>query len=228
MKNIIILMVCVGSFLMGGCGKKEKNKSLARTYYKLALSELADVPTDSGTPTHAIKKSLQHVEQAITLDRNHEYCALKATLLFRLGKIRASYQAFQALLAEKIDPVLKAEIINNYACVLAQGKNYTKALVLWKQLAHDRYYLTPEVALANQGRVYAMQHNFKRAKRCFSQAVTHAPHFLDAHYYLALMAYHLNEYGLVKNEISTILFLEPEHGGAKALKTRLEKGKVMV
>lgn len=104
---------------------------------------------------------------------------------------------------------------------LAQTGKESEALGIWQQLENDRHYLTPEVALVNQARVFGARGDSERAKKLLMQATALAPSYIDAHYFLALIANQLNEPGLTKNQLKTVLFLEPGHEGAQYLSGQL-------
>ena len=95
-----------------------------------------------------------------------------------------------------------------------------KALQIFTQLTTDIHYLTPEVALVNLGKMYTEKNDFKRAQSYFQQAVAAVPGYLDAHFYLAWAAYINKNISLAKQEIKTLLYLDP---GCKAAKLFEEK-----
>ena len=212
-------------FLLTSCGKKE-NEKLAQTYYKFAVVEL----TEGEQQEKTYRKALNYIQKAIEQKNVPEYLALRATLLFKLNKEKEGYECFQKVLNEKLSSDKRAEVLNNKACLLAQlgFKNNQKekineAVGIWKDLENNKSYLTPEVALFNQGNVYFLQKKYKKAKNKFKNAIFLAPNYLDAHYCLALACYKLQDFNLMKDEIKTVLFLEPEHKGAKQLSLTLQK-----
>ncbi len=207
---VFVLLVC------NSCGKKNNDK-LARNYYKRAMLEL----TDQERSMHAHKKALDYIDQALNFDQKSEYQAFKATLLFELNQVEKSKVCFEQALALSSDARLKAEIMNNYACLLAQMGEYEKARSVWHELEHDSYYLTPEVALVNQGKSCVAQADYASAKQYFLQAITIAPSYLDAHFYTALVAHKTDDIPLAKNSLSTVLFLEPDHKDARKLADQL-------
>jgi Tfp pilus assembly protein PilF len=210
--NKICLLSLVFIVMCLSCGKKKKNSSLARNYYKMALLELSDGHDDEW----ANKKALGCIENAIQQEKKAEYVAMKATLLFRLGQGQESDSYFkEALQLCEGAEFLKTEILNNYACLLVTVGRGEQALSIWKDLENNRNYLTPEVALVNQGKFHAMNNNVEKAKKCFSKAIYLSPNFLDAHYYLALVSYSSGDLSTTKNELKTVLFLNSEHDGAK-------------
>jgi Tfp pilus assembly protein PilF len=203
-------------FIVSSCGKK-RNEKLGQTYYKLALLELTTQEQSQSTPDHTYRQALLNAEKALSEDERPEYLALKGTILFKLNHIRESLMYFKKALAINPDPVVKAEILNNYACILAQTGKTKKALFIWKNLERNNHYLTPEVAIFNQGKVYANKQDYNHAKSLFLNAIYIAPQYLDAHYSLALAAFACGDLKLAKNELKTVLYLEPSHFQAKKL-----------
>jgi tetratricopeptide (TPR) repeat protein len=102
--------------------------------------------------------------------------------------------------------------------LLVQLKRPEEALALLKELEKSKDYLTPEVACVNQGKlVIDCYRDYQKAHEHFLHALALAPSYVDAHYYAALTAYQLKDLPCAKNEVKTILFLEPDHQGARAL-----------
>ena len=218
---VFSLIIC---FL--GCTKKDKNSKLAGTYYKLGVLELEEGAKEDKT----YKTALEHINKAIELYNKPEYLALKATLLFKLDKEKECFDFFTKALEAKPEPKIKMDILNNKACLLAQiglknnqQQKVKQAFEIWSALEDDMDYLTPEVALVNQGNVYFVQKNYELAKDKFKQAIQIAPNYVDARYYLAIAAYEAQDLQLAKNEISTVLYLEPDHQGAKEMQNILQK-----
>lgn len=225
-KFFAFLFLVLNLFSFLGCGKKN-NVKLAQTYYKFALLELGEKQPDD----QIYKNALDYIEKAIDQEFNPEYLALKGTLLFKLGKNQEGNFYFdQALGQNSLDPKIRSEILNNKACLLAEigaknlnENNIKQALEIWQSLEDDKSYLTPEVALFNQSKVFLRKNCLDLAKDKLAQAINISPSFLDAHYYLALVSYKLKDISLAKDEIKTVLFLEPTHEGAKFLSSLLEK-----
>ena len=224
-KNFLIFNIVFIFLFLCACGKKEESKKLAQTYYKLALLE-----TDEQNNKKGLKKSLDYINKAITKEERPEYLALKGTLLLQLNQEKEGLDCFDTALQNNPDPKIKADILNNKACLLAQlgimnnsQDKIDQAIKIWAELQCDKDYLTPEVAHFNIGKVYVHQKNYKKAQQQLSKAVTVSPNYLDAHYCLACVAYQLNDLSLARNEISTVLFLEPDHQSAKELSNMLQK-----
>jgi len=220
-------MTCFVLLLFFGCGKK-KNSDLARTYYKMSLLELNQ--DDQAVGESAYKKALGHIDKALHYDKTAEYLALKATILFKLGKEQKGYEHFEKALQLDVDPQVRAEILNNEACLLAQmgmkeqknGK-IDQAIQIWNGLKDNKDYLTPEVSFFNQSKVYMFKNDPEKAKENLLTSVQLSPSYVDAHYYLAYVANQLNEEKLAKDHVKIVLFLEPEHKGAVQLQKILQK-----
>ncbi|MFH1644516.1 MAG: hypothetical protein ABIA74_05065 [bacterium] len=205
---------CLTVFLLffTTCSKKT-NKKLANDYYKLSLLELGGQDGN----TESLKKALINLDLALNYDDDSKYLALKASILFKLNQLPDAKKIFEQILAKKIDDGLKTEILNNYACLLAQLGNTGQALKIWADLQNDKNYLTPEVALFNQSKVYFELNEPQKAKGKLLQAVFLEPGYLDAHYSLAQIFVNLKEFDSAKKELTTVLFLEPTHETAQKL-----------
>lgn len=204
-----------------GCGKQKGNK-LAQNYYKMALVELQD---QNNSRQYSYKKALEYIENAISIDEKAEYIALKATLLFELGDDLFGETFFNLALSKTKDSKLKCEILNNKACLFAQvGMSNEQdfkvngALEIWEKLENNKDYLTPEVSLFNQSKVYVYKNDYQTAKDKLLRAVKISPNYLDAHYYLALVYYNLSDNILALTQLDTVLYLYPEHKGAQNLR----------
>ena len=227
-KKLNLITICLVFFLITcflGCTKEDKNSKLAENYYKLGVLELEEGDAIERT----YKTALGSINKAIELHSKSEYLALKATLLFKLDKEKECFDFFAKALAAKPEPKIKTDILNNKACLLAQiglknnqQQKMKQAFDIWSALEEDMDYLTPEVALVNQGNVCFVQKNYELAKNKFKQAVQIAPNYIDARYYLAVAAYGAQDLEVAKNEISTVLYLEPEHQGAKEMQNILQ------
>ncbi len=212
------LFVGILSLFFASCGKQEpKNEKLGKTFYTLCMLELSD---RDGAPI-AYKKALEYIDQALVCEKKPSYLALRGTILINLGLFDQSLKALQDALAGNPEAALRGDIMNNIACLCAQRGDVERAIEIWNTLIADAYYLTPEVALVNMGKVCAQQGDLLRAKESFMRAITLAPSYVDAHYYLSLVAFKLSDESLVKNELQTLLFMEPKHKGAIQLQSLL-------
>lgn len=214
--NVFFLLLAV----LVSCGKRHTNEKLADSYYKLAMLELVG-QNEQVSADVSLRKALSHVDKALEQQQKPEYLAFKATILLKLNHEDESSVYFQKALDAQPVPSIRAEILNNYACLLAQSGHEDKAFVLWQSLEHDSYYLTPEVACFNQGKAYALKGDYNHAKDCFLKSITFAPSYLDAQYCLALAAYEVQDLALAKNSVKTLLFLEPAHVGGQHLAQKL-------
>lgn len=197
-----------------GCGKKSgiKKQKLAVDYYKMSLFESV-----------SYRRALQHINKALAVEVRPRYLAHKATLLFLLGVHDESQKCFKQALGLAKSPAIRSEILNNYACLLANGGNKREALRLFVQLEHDKNYLTPEVALVNQAKLYCDEGDWHRARGKLAQATRVAPEYVDAFYYLGLVCYAIAEYDASLEAIERTLELESGHVGAKELALRLRR-----
>jgi len=214
--TIIRLIGCVILMLMSGCGKKN-NKQLAKTYYKLCMVELGEgLSTDV-----AIRKALDYVDKAIDCDPKPEYQAVRGSILFKLKHYNRSIACFKTALREITCPRIRGELLNNIACIYGQQGNCRKAHAIWTKLLTSPHYLTPEVAMVNLAKMFVDKGKYDQAKKYCAKAVTHAPTYIDAHFYLALLSYYTQDFSLAKKEVATTLFMEPGHQGAKHLERML-------
>jgi Tfp pilus assembly protein PilF len=213
-------VICIISFLLlifcGACGKKT-NKQLAQTYYKLCMVELGEGLLSDV----AARKALDYVEKALDLDPKPEYQAVQATVLFKLKHYDQSIQCFKRALAGITCPRMRGEILNNMACIYGQQGNSKKACKVWVRLLKSPHYLTPEVAMVNMAKMFVEKGKYEQAKKYCAKAVTRAPMYTDAHFYLALLSYYTQDFALAKKEVTTTLFMEPKHPGAKYLERML-------
>jgi len=210
----IFIMGAMVTVLFFGCGKKQQKNELARNYYSLSTVELEETQTD-----HAYKKALSHVELALEQLQKPEYLARKATLLFLLKREQESIACFKKALSCKMNDRLHAEILNNYACVLGKCGKTDEALHIFQELEQSKDYLTPEVALVNQGKIYLERGEFTCAKEKLLIATQLAHEYVDAHYYLAMVSYLSKDLALARQEAQTVTFLAPEHIGARELQS---------
>ncbi len=218
-KLIVVFNVFLMVVFVGCARKSDKNLIHAQNYYRLCMVELADGDSSDAS----LRKALGHLERAIELDINPEYLATKATIFFRFGKLNKSLKLFeQSLILAKKD-FLRGEILNNLACVYAKMGKRSKAAIIWHKLVKAPYYLTPEVALVNLAKLHVQESRYKKARDYFYKAVKEAPTYIDAHFYLAVVSYKMGDFGCARREISTTLFMDPLHHGARELERHLVK-----
>ncbi len=198
---------------LGGCGKKNV-KSFEGTTYRLALLEL----NEYGYCEQGYKRALAVIEKNSAADSSDALVlGLKATCLFRLGKLLAAQICFEQARKACKNSCLLAELDNNYACVLAALCRFAEAQVLWNGLLASKDYLTPEVALVNSGKMQVAQGLYSKALESFTKALAHAPQFVDAYYYRALVYDRIGEFGRSKDDAERVLVMEPGHAGALQL-----------
>lgn len=213
--NFFLACFCV-LFLFVSCGKKN-NEKLADTYFRMGFLEMSG----EGESDQVCKRALVHVDQALAQDQKPEFYAFKATLLFKLGSYNDSEKCFKMALAASPGQDLRAEIMNNYACLLAHRGDVVRAQAIWTGLGSNTAYQTPEVAWVNIGKTYVEAKNFVQARDVFAKAAHIAPSYVDAHFYLASTALALEQYALAQRELGVVLALEPEHYGAQVLAARI-------
>ena len=213
---VLSLVGCLILMFCSGCAKKT-NKQLAQTYYKLCMVELGEGLLSDASA----RKALDYVEKALDLDLKPEYQALQGTILFKLKHYNRSIECFKLALAGITCPRFRGEILNNMACIYGQQRDYKRAYTIWARLVKSPHYLTPEVAMVNLAKMFTEKGKYDQAKKYCAKAVTRAPMYTDAHFYLALLSYYTQDLGLAKKEITTTLFMEPKHPGAKYLERML-------
>ncbi len=208
------IFVCFVSVLFLSSCSKKKNEKLSRSYYKLSLLEISKKKDiDNQFDSSSYKKALIHINKAIDTVEKAEYLAFKATILFKLDKETEGYECFQKALALKVEPQVKMDILNNKACLLAQvgmknndSDKIDQAVEIWNELKYSKDYLSPEVSFFNLSKVDLFKNDLEKAKKNLLQTVMIEPNFLDAQYYLAVVACNLKDFELAKNQIDMISF----------------------
>lgn len=209
--------------LFAGCGGKQDNHQLAQTYCKMAFADMAE----EGGTARGYKRALLTIDKALACDQRPEYYACKGTILFKLGDYAQSEACYDQALACHPEAPLMSEIANNRACICAQRRNYGAAKKIWSGLIKDTTYQTPEVAWVNIGKMYIKERKLSEAKHAFEQAVTLAPSYIDAHFYLSLVERELGDKSLARREADLVLKMEPEHQGASLLMAQTEPAEEM-
>ncbi len=204
-----------------GCGTPKKKES----HYDKAMMAIEDGD---------IKQALMHLDKELIHSPLPQYYALKGTLHYQIQEFKESKKTFKQLLNNKqLPPALRAEVLNNYACVLNQMGQPVEAQMLWQQLTSNRDYPTKEVAWFNLGMLAL--HDSKKMMRCsvpqsqklarvaikrFTQALTLEPEYIDAQFYLS-QAYLLNnQQKPAQGSLKKLLALNPNHVGAQQLLTK--------
>jgi Tfp pilus assembly protein PilF len=207
------VLTLVFLFFCSGCGKK-KDTNLAQTYFKMAFCDLADSAKTHG----AYQAALQHINQALVLEKKPEFLALKGTLLMHLGHLHLSESCFkEALLLPTTEDGLHEQILNNYACLLAQLGKTEDASRIWRDLASSPVYNTPEVAWVNIGKLELSAEHFGKAANAFTTAAMLEPQYVDAHFYCAVAACAAGKNRQADEALKKVLQLEPSHQLARSM-----------
>ncbi len=214
----VFLFLCLISIIAGSSCQKKSNKALSESYYRLAMLEVSHEKLS----VISYRKALEYTRKACDLYEDARYLAFEGTLLLRLNEHQESIVMFEKALNLVKDKSLAADIKNNLACAFAAiGDNY-QAFSLWKHLVRDESYLTPEVALVNQGKLYVTTEEYKRASECFDQAISLAPNYSDAYFYAALNAYQQENFTQCKERLTALRFIDPHHKGGQQLNLALK------
>lgn len=213
-KKIVKYLFCFQLFYFFGCNKKNNN-NLAQNFYQLALLELEDKQANE----HAYRKALFYANRAVECSNLPLYKSFSGSIHLLLNQPKNAIEIFENILKDQsLDPILEAEIKNNYACALAQAGNYNLALKSLSELIENKRYLTPEVAFMNQAKILVLKQDFEKAKKALQDAILHDPNYVDAHFNLAMLSfYNLNDLTLAKDEIKKSIFLDPQNTRTKQL-----------
>ena len=205
LKNFIIFFF----FLIFLSSCKQKNLQLAQNYFEQSLIELEE---------KNLKKALILVDKSINISPLPDFLALKATILYQLKIFEGSLTLFKKIINKKdIPPDKKADIKNNYACLLNQLEKQKEAIEIWKSLINDPSYFTPEVALYNLGLVNYINQDYKTASEYFQKAVDISNDYIDAILYLGLSLEKLKENNKAQELYKTVIKLSPDHELASIL-----------
>lgn len=200
--------------LIPGCKQqKKRSKPLATNFFEQSSLEAEE---------QHFKQALQLVNKSIAVQPTPQALAHKATLLYQLNDFTGSLALFEKTINQKNTPdALRADIKNNYACVLNQLGQKDKARQLWEELTTDTHYLTPEVAYFNLGLLALVQADVKKAEEHLMQATEAAPDYVDAFFYLAVTQIRLGKLQQAQEYLKTILSFAPEHAAAQELLTQV-------
>lgn len=216
--NLLFFTIVIGAFL-GGCAKQETAKD-ADFWYKKSLQELRlEQPGEI-----AWRKALTSIDQALSLDASRErYWVLKGSLLLKLGMPKMSVDAFeQALKCSKV-PALRAEVLNNYACALAELGKEEKALARWEEALTTPSYVTPEVVHCNRAQYWLHKKEYSKALSSLELAIQAGGEYSDAYFFKALTLYHLKRYSQAYDVLVVLLAFDPDYQPALALQQELKK-----
>jgi tetratricopeptide (TPR) repeat protein len=217
--------------LLFGCAKQKKNNSNEVTNH---LKE-ASIEAEAGN----YQRALEITNKAYKIDPSPKIGALKATLLYQLQKFEESLTLFKKIIDDPKTPALtKSDVKNNYACTLLCLNRKEEAKQIWRNLAFDKNYLSPEVAWFNLGllefsdgiseqkelnenkKTHSKIH-FNNSTKFFEKAIEIACNYIDAYFYLAIAQFQLKQFEQAKNNILTILSKVPEHKPAQDILIRI-------
>jgi len=200
--------------VLSGCGR-QKDAIVARQWWELAQCSLREESHDR------LREGIQHIDRAIALDHDASFYATKGTLLCKLQQYEQSRACFeQALSSCSADQIaLRADIMNNYACVAAELGDSVKAKELWQALISGKsVYATSEVAWCNLARQYLSEGEEELALESLEQAIDCKPDYVDALYYLALLRASRKEYEEALSYVCRVCSLTSCHAGAFSLR----------
>lgn len=218
MQQIFLLFLAC---FCGGCGKKTipVNKD-ADFWYKKSLQELrAEKPGEL-----AWRSALASIDQALALDNKRDkYWVLRGSLLLRLKMPTLSVESFEQALVYAATPSQRAEVLNNYACALAELGEEQAAFARWREALVVPSYQTPEVVYCNQGQYWLHKKEYTKALAALDKAINLSIDYSDAYFFRALALYHLKQYTQAQEVLFTLLALDPDYQPALELKQLLMK-----
>ncbi len=218
MKNNVIFFTGLGLLFLCACTKKPQAKKDAEFWYKKSLQELR--LEQSGEV--AWRKALGSVDQALAIDSKRErYWVLKGSLLLKLGMPALSVEAFEQALRCSTVPALRAEVLNNYACALAELGQEAKAFALWQDALAIPSYQTPEAVYCNQGQYWLYKKEYEKALTLFARAIEVGGEYSDAYFFRALTLYKLARYTQAHDVLVTLITFDPDYQPALELKRQL-------
>lgn len=212
---VIFIAYCMG-FLSSCIRKSPQHRIIiAQSYLRQGMVEIQH---------RQYKKAINLINRSLDCHPTTEARALKATLLYQIELFQESIALFKSLINDPtVSLPLKADILNNYACVLSKTGHEDQAEKIWQELLINQHYLTPEVAWYNRGRLYYDRHNFLQARIYFDEAVQLSPDYIDALWYSALCSYALKDYPVARAHILTIIEFAPNHRAALELLEQISR-----
>jgi Tfp pilus assembly protein PilF len=217
MKSKVFFLGIAMSLVVAGCGKKKQEQD-AQFWYNAALQELQLGQRNEVT----WRAALSTLANALAMDdKQADYHLLKGSLLLLLDMPALSLQIFEYALTLPATPGKKAEILNNYACALAQIGREEQAFVAWEQALAQPAYLTPELVYCNQGQHWLRKNEWGKALSAFDRAVNLVAEYSDAHFYRAVTLFYLKRYAKAHDAVVTLLAFDPDYQAAVALKKEL-------
>ena len=209
--KIIKYFSCVLLLFLNSC--THQKQQLANNYYKQSLLELED---------RNIKDALQLINQAVILNPIPQYLAFKANILYQLNAFQESLTLLEKIIKQKnISPHFKADLMNNYACLLNKSHQGAKAREIWLKLTKNVDYIAPEVAFYNLG-LQCLNENLEQARQYFMRAIQITPTYVDAIFFLCVVEAHLGHRDKAKKYLNKLLQITPEHRAAKRLLYQLK------
>lgn len=230
MKHKLIAANIILIVFLTSCAKKTNKVALAKNYYEQGL-----VASEKNN-----REALVLVDKSLSTNPTDRAYALKATLLYQIGKYKESLKYFEKVLSnKKAGKTLKADVSNNYACNLLVLNKKDAARKVWIELTSDRFYLSPEVAWFNLGLLILSNISDKEkyskidiaklreATIYFKKAIKLNQDYVDSYYYLSLVLIKLGKIEEARQELIQVVGIMPEHETAQALLKQLEqKSKV--
>ena len=215
----IIFFIGLVTIVASGCSKKKPLPD-ADFWYKQSLQTLQlEQPGEI-----AWRSALGSLEQSLAMDdKKPEYWSLKGSLLLLLGMPQLSIDSFDRSLSLTAVPAMRAEILNNYACTLAELGYEEQAFAMWQEALDTASYLTPEVVYCNQGQYWMRKNNLTQALMSFDYAINLAAEYSDAHFYRALTLYYLKLYNQAYKAVEGLLAFDPKYTPGSKLKTEISR-----
>jgi type IV pilus assembly protein PilF len=183
---------CVGILGCAG-GPTEEDVRRSETEFNLAVGLMEE---------HNFAGAFQHLEQAITLDRDNAEAEL---LLGNLYLFREDYGHAEEHLRQAIAanarvgnsgrPALVGEAQNSLGVVYIQSQRYPQAIEALREATGDLMYRTPHLAWGNLGWAYYEMHDYTEAMNALRQAVQLQPQFCGGWFRLGQVSYALGEAG---------------------------------
>ena len=203
------------ALLLPSCAHRQQKNALAINYFEQASLAVQD-------QNH--KKALQLLNKSLTIQETPQALAFKATILYHLQDFTGSVALFEKIInqTKDIPPSLKADVKNNYACVLNYMGEKEKAAKIWKDLIKDPDYLTPEVAYFNIGLLALSQNDIDKALDKLHAATEAAPDYVDAYFYLGIIYMQQGSLTQAKSQFKSILSYAPEHKYAKEFLKKID------
>lgn len=209
------------SLVLTGCGGHQRKQSLANNYF-----EQATLAAHEGNS----KKALQLLNKSLSVQETPQALAFKATILYQLNDVGASVSLFEKIInqTKNVSSTLRADIKNNYACVLNRSGNTHEAQHIWEGLTKDPDYLTPEVAHFNLALLSLSQKDFAAAVDKLQQAVSLAPDYVDAYFYLGMIYVHNELWDDAQQQFKSVLTYAPEHVGAREFLAHIDQHRALI